>query len=456
MFPSAPQARRPTFRLAGFPVRVDPSFLLISLLLGWTADSTITQLVAWVVIVFVSVLVHELGHAVAARRVGAKPIIELYAMGGLTAYRPPRPLSRAEQILISLAGPMAGFVLGAAVLVATFALGGTTSRTHDFIVFAALWVNFGWGLFNLVPVLPLDGGTVMRNLLPGDEAARDQRAALLSAIIAGAAGVAIVVVAPRFVFGAIFFGILAVINVSALSKARARVPTGASLLPDPMTRLAAGDLSALGALHDQAQRTTDPLVRDAIKGAAVDQLVRLRRGSEAQDVLERFPGQAPPSLYALVEVLNGAPHGVTMLDEMLRDRPEPTVVRHALLGRVLSGRAHEIPTVFASLPEHLRDVDALREAQYLAHVSGAVRDAAHLGELVLASVPAGSDLWAMYNTACSWVRAGDHERALWWLRAAVDGGWRDAETLASDVDLQPLWPDPRFHELRARVAAAPR
>ena len=100
------------FRFLGFPVRVHPWFWIATLLLN--GDGLLRlgpeYLLIWIVVVFVSILVHELGHALAFRRFGADADIVLYAFGGLAI--PTNSIAgRGRRILVSLAGPIAGFVL---------------------------------------------------------------------------------------------------------------------------------------------------------------------------------------------------------------------------------------------------------------------------------------------------------------------------------------------------------
>jgi hypothetical protein len=85
------------------------------------------------------------------------------------------------------------------------------------------------------------------------------------------------------------------------------------------------------------------------------------------------------------------------------------------------------------------------------HVDNPFRDAAMIGEQIVQQYPQAADAWIMYNTACSWARAGDIERAIAWLTHAVDSGWSDLNQLSSDHDLASLWNDARFHQLRARL-----
>ena len=95
------------FRLLGIPVRVHPFFWIVAALLGWTRGDFVAILI-WVACVFVSILVHEFGHGLAARAlVRQNPVVILHAMGGLCVYESDnrRPWRR---VAILLAGPGAG------------------------------------------------------------------------------------------------------------------------------------------------------------------------------------------------------------------------------------------------------------------------------------------------------------------------------------------------------------
>jgi hypothetical protein len=212
-----------------------------------------------------------------------------------------------------------------------------------------------------------------------------------------------------------------------------------------------GDLTVLAALGQLARDAPTSEQRSLVKSRTVESLVRQGRTPEARSVLSSFPGQTGPSLYALVDAVEGVPHGLAMLDEQLSRSADPATARHAILGRVLTHRAGEVPGLFTALPSTARSLDAMREAQYLAHIRGDVRDAALIGEQIVQQYPQAADVWIMYNTACSWARAGEVERAFSWLTRAVDSGWSDLNQLSTDHDLSALWNDARFHQLRARL-----
>ncbi|HME08694.1 MAG TPA: site-2 protease family protein [Bryobacteraceae bacterium] len=107
------------FRLFSIPVRVQPWFWVAAAFSG--RQDTSTALI-WIAVCFGSILLHEMGHAMAFRLFGVQSEAILYAWGGLAV-----PKSRlrgdAANVLVFLAGPVAGFIL-AGVVIATVILGG--------------------------------------------------------------------------------------------------------------------------------------------------------------------------------------------------------------------------------------------------------------------------------------------------------------------------------------------
>lgn len=155
--------------IAGIETRVHASFLL---LLAWVAFSAHSSTGSWigaafgvafVVTMFGAVLLHELGHALTARRYGIPTkAITLYPIGGVAELmgqaRTPR-----QELLIALAGPAVNFVL-AAVIGALIFFTGPTGIAGTFLS-ALAWANLGLGAFNLLPAFPMDGGRVLRAAL---------------------------------------------------------------------------------------------------------------------------------------------------------------------------------------------------------------------------------------------------------------------------------------------------
>ena len=145
------------FRLFGFDVRVRIGFVLFVALVAFINPGPLGFWLAGSLAVLT--LLHELGHAVAARSAGADAAISLDFMAGYTSFRPRRPISKPRQALISIAGPGIQIVVSLAVLAAMGVDPTSTDSVHQSDASLAIW----WagpviGLLNLIPVLPLDGG----------------------------------------------------------------------------------------------------------------------------------------------------------------------------------------------------------------------------------------------------------------------------------------------------------
>lgn len=221
------------FSLARVPVRVHPLFWLVTLLLGMggQAGTPPKQVLIWIFAAFVSIVVHEFGHALAIRYYGWRPRIILYSFGGLAVYEPTYRDRRA-QIVIALAGPAAGFVFAGVILAAILAAGHEVAFRRDFLtpfiferfdlpninilLFDLLYVNIGWGLLNLLPIYPLDGGKVTQEALTFFNPRDGFRQSVIISIFAAAAiGVALYV-KYESPYSLILFGLLAFSNYQML------------------------------------------------------------------------------------------------------------------------------------------------------------------------------------------------------------------------------------------------
>ena len=154
------------FRLFGIPVRIHLWFWLMALWL-WTLHSEQgwAGLLVWVAVVFQGILMHELGHALVGRSYGRQPRIELIALGGLTWWEQREPLSPGRSIAVSVAGPAVGIVIGLFALLALNALQAPEESLARYSLASLIYVNLGWGVLNLLPVLPLDGGNIVASLM---------------------------------------------------------------------------------------------------------------------------------------------------------------------------------------------------------------------------------------------------------------------------------------------------
>jgi len=152
------------FQLFGIPIRIHPLFWLISAFVTWIPNSP--QLVLVGILCFLlTVLVHELGHALMFRRYGFRSEIVLYMLGG---YATGGRLSTWRSVHVSAAGPVAGFFLAAITIAVRIAVTPAVLEAKPVIDFALanlIFFNIWLGVFNLVPCVPLDGGHIMQALI---------------------------------------------------------------------------------------------------------------------------------------------------------------------------------------------------------------------------------------------------------------------------------------------------
>lgn len=167
-------------RALGIPIRIHASWFLVFLFVTWSlatgylpgALPGLSELRYWgmgavaALLLFLSVLLHELGHSYVAQRYRI-PIgqITLFLFGGIAQMRKEPPSPKAE-FLIAMAGPLVSFVLGLCCLGLAVAAESLPlpSGGQGFVVLGGLLgiVNVQLGLFNLIPGFPLDGGRALR------------------------------------------------------------------------------------------------------------------------------------------------------------------------------------------------------------------------------------------------------------------------------------------------------
>lgn len=154
-------------RIAGVDAHVHASFLLLVAWAAWSAYAgsgtflAVFMGIAFLIAVFASVLLHELGHALMARRYGIHTRqILLLPIGGV-AQLEGEPRTPRQELAIALAGPAVNFAIAAnlALLIAVGILPAT-----GFLA-SILVTNVSIGLFNLIPAFPMDGGRVLRAAL---------------------------------------------------------------------------------------------------------------------------------------------------------------------------------------------------------------------------------------------------------------------------------------------------
>ena len=226
------------FRFGPFPVTVYVSFLVVAAFLAylWTGAGSLSTrdavplLLAYIAVVFVSVLVHELGHALVGRAFGGAPEIRLEGFGGVTYPRLQERPSAWKQVVLSIAGPVAGLGLGLLATVVGRAFPPEPGSPVASILDLIQWTSVGWAVLNLLPVLPLDGGHVLQALLEGVRRRPSfTLASWISALVAAAVAICgwFILRAP---FLTVWFALFAMNN---LSRARLGSESARPSAPPP-------------------------------------------------------------------------------------------------------------------------------------------------------------------------------------------------------------------------------
>jgi Zn-dependent protease len=196
------------FKLLGIPVGVHASFLIIALLgatsyRGW-------EIAIWTGAAFVSILAHEMGHALVARGFGAQGVnVTLYGLGGVTTFTHTRVMEHWKSFIVSAAGSAVGITLGGTVWFAVRSglFDGAGNETIVFIN-SLFFTSLVWGILNWIPIVPLDGGHMIQSFIA---IFSEKKAPLISQIVSWTAVVVIVPFAwlNGFTFGAIIVVIFA-------------------------------------------------------------------------------------------------------------------------------------------------------------------------------------------------------------------------------------------------------
>lgn len=204
------------FRIGKIPVKVHGAFAITAVLLSLSTQDP-AKIAIFAVVMFISVLLHELGHAVAGIAFGLSPRIDLHAMGGTTSWPEGRKIGWGRSMLISAAGPFTGIILGGATFVAMMFTGGPENPYVASAVSAFVWINAVWGLFNLAPMMPLDGGNIMLAALQMITKGKGEKATrYISVGVAAVCG--ILALRASYTWGAVLCGLFLFRNVQALRQ----------------------------------------------------------------------------------------------------------------------------------------------------------------------------------------------------------------------------------------------
>src|SRR5688572_8263814 len=273
------------FRVLGVPVEIRASFPLLIALIGLPTHWTPELMLGWIVVVSGAVLFHELGHAAAFIAFGDRPQIVLHGAGGHTAGAHP---GVKRMIVVSVAGSLAGLVLGAGVLLVAPSLPSDPFVRQ--LVDDALFATIGLSVLNLLPITPFDGRLILDSAIaaafgrPAGVLGTIGGVVVLFALVAG------LLLADRLdlaIFLAIFALIQAVFAVGPLGRTLGQAPAGSLVR---LGRLAEG-LAAAESTLKRNPRDVDALLTRA---SALAIMTRYEEAeTEYNGLLALFPANGP-------------------------------------------------------------------------------------------------------------------------------------------------------------------
>lgn len=315
-------------RVAGIDIQIHATFLLIIAWVGFSYYLTSGTLqavavgIAFLLALFLCVVLHELGHALAARRFGIQTRdITLLPIGGVARLErmPEKP---AQELWVALAGPAVNLVISAVLFVVLLATGtfqpvNALTMTGGPFLERLMVVNLFLAFFNLIPAFPMDGGRVVRALLatrlPYTQAT--QAAATLGQALAFVFGFIGLFTNPFLVFIAFFVYIGAAQEASLvqMKSALSGIPVSQAMLTEFRSLHEGEPLSrAVELLMSTTQQDFPVLSGERVVGV-------LTRKSLV-DSLQRLGQNAPVS--AAMECKFESAHTSDMLEEVSRKLQE--------------------------------------------------------------------------------------------------------------------------------------
>lgn len=331
-------AFRLPFRLLGIPVYLDVTFLVILPVLAWLIGNQMEAFVellelpidaepllqgympyalglAAALALFVSVVIHELGHAVTARIYGVETEkITLWLLGGMAHFKE-MPKQRGAEAVVAVAGPITSFLVG---FVCWLLLGFVPTEMGGlyFVVVYTLYMNVLLAIFNMIPAMPLDGGRVLRSLLAlrMSHLRATQVSAGVSRFLAVALGI----------FGLLSFNIFLIL-VALFVYMAVTAETQYALFSETLQRFTVASLMTREVVTVEPEDTAEAVRARMMSEARLAYPVSVDGGSVVGEVHLNHLRDVPPGR-TVAEVMGDAPGTVgvesgaqELFDRMIRD-----------------------------------------------------------------------------------------------------------------------------------------
>lgn len=368
------------------PIRIHPLFWLMAAFISFiNAPTWPLAIFLWIPTVFVSILVHELGHALTAKAFGQQVYIELIALGGLT-YRSGKPLKLWQDFIVVLNGPLAGASLCLLGLLSAELLSSHSYPLLFYLSAVVFTINALWSLFNLLPIYPLDGGHLLRTILQG---------------ILGTTGIKM----------ALFFSMLFAIGISGLSFYYGQLLVGSIFL-----------LFCFESYRN---------FRASLRLKPIDEDIQLQQKlTEAQAALSL--GDVSQAERSFEHIIGEAKEGVIHL-EAIEQLAE------------LYLRQEQYVRCYELLKPYLKKISqpSLERAQIAAYYSQKFDEALEIGKKLWRDQPSAKV--ASLNAFCHAAK-GQAEQAVAWLSSLAEENGEQLKLLLPRPELDPIRQTPLFRQ----------
>jgi hypothetical protein len=317
--------------------------------------------------------------------------------------------------------------------------------------FASLW----WGVINLLPIRPLDGGHVAETLVGFETACK------LSIGFAAVAAVYFIAAWDSF-FGAIWMALFAFMNYRDLQAGRnenfdvdaPEAPPGArgrGVATRRGGRRRTGHLRPVPSSGELAAELSSPRDAAEIEARAWNAL----RGGDADRAAAvlRQAGPGFPGGFVQASVALAQGHSALAVDLFeAAYLADPTGPPNLVAATLLAEYEAAVPLARSLVAAGPTGVEAAGSLQTHLHYAERFHTAAEVGEQVFAARPT-SPAQTAFEVACSWARAGQADEALRWVEAAVDAGFKAPSLLDSEPDLASVRELPGWTAVRSRLSA---
>ena len=465
------------FRLGSIPVDVHFSHLAIAGLIAWSfvegfphegwpgpvigqPDGRVLYgvcIALWMSIVSVSILVHELGHAIVSRVFGYRPSIQLIGLGGLTHPNANETIPWHRDVLLTLAGPLSGLTLGllSGALWLGLQRGGVAPGPVTYVLSGLFMANLVWAVLNLLPVTSLDGGRISTAVLTR---IFGRKGFLFSQLISVALALVVIAFAWDNLLLTLILGMNVVRAMAMISGYfKGELPPAGPTHPYELAFLHAEGKYKEGKLEEAAallkavgDQELQPQLRARVHDLSGWIEVKLGEGRKALEHFAQVQGLtvAPQALAAAFSLIGDETKALPLWEQAARTTRDPTLLHEWAGALIRAGqveKARAMPGVKPAL--------AFAAAARTSFVREDFLRAAEANEASFAEEPNAE---RAYDAACGYALAGKADEALRMLETVGKTGTVRADKVQWDPELVSLRTDPRFIALLERLRVANR